>query len=129
MVPVVTGRERRVDGVIHGSSGSGATVFVEPLETIQLNNELVRLREEELREIHRLLREFTGRLREHAAEIAATAAAMGRLEMLFAKAEFGAEFDCSIPRLSPDWQSPQAAVAGSAASAAGGDPQGRAAAR
>jgi len=63
VVPVVTGRERRVEGVIHGSSGSGATVFVEPLETIQLNNELVRLHEEELREIHRLLREFTGRLR------------------------------------------------------------------
>ena len=101
VVPVVTGRERRVDGVIHGSSGSGHTVFVEPLETIQLNNELVRLHEEELREIHRLLREFTGRLREHAEQIGATAAAMGRLELLFAKAEFGAEFVCSIPRLSP----------------------------
>ncbi len=100
VVPVVTGRERRVDGVIHGSSGSGHTVFVEPLETIQLNNELVRLHEEELREIHRLLREFTGRLRQHAEEIAATAAAMGRLEMLFAKAEFGADFDCCIPHLS-----------------------------
>ena len=100
VVPVVTGRERRVDGVIHGSSGSGATVFVEPLETIHLNNELVRLHEEELREIHRLLREFTGRLREHAEEIAATAGAMGRLELLFAKAEFAAEFRCSIPRLS-----------------------------
>ena len=66
------------------SSGSGHTVFVEPLETIHLNNDLVRLREEELREIHRLLREFTGRLREHAVEISATAAAMGRLEFLFA---------------------------------------------
>jgi DNA mismatch repair protein MutS2 len=102
VVPVITGRERKVEGVIHGSSGSGATVFVEPLETIHLNNDLVRLHEEELREIHRLLREFTGRLREHAAEIGATAAAMGRLEMLFAKAEFAAEFDCSIPRLSPE---------------------------
>jgi DNA mismatch repair protein MutS2 len=100
VVPVVTGRERKVDGVIHGSSGSGATVFVEPLETIHLNNDLVRLHEEELREIHRLLREFTGRLREHAAEIGATAAAMGRLEFLFAKAEFGEQFDCSIPKLS-----------------------------
>ncbi|MGA3202580.1 MAG: endonuclease MutS2, partial [Bryobacteraceae bacterium] len=69
VVPVVTGRERRVDGVIHGASGSGATLFVEPMETINLNNELVRLRDEELREVHRLLREFTARLREHAAEI------------------------------------------------------------
>ena len=100
VVPVVTGRERRVDGVIHGSSGSGQTVFVEPLETIHLNNELVRLREDELREVHRLLREFTGRLREHSAEITATVAALGRLEMVFAKAEFAVDFNCCVPRLS-----------------------------
>src|SRR5579884_2586847 len=102
VVPVVSGRERRVDGVIHGSSGSGHTVFVEPLETIDLNNDLVRLHEEELREVHRLLREFTTRLREHAAAISATVGALGRLELLFAKAEFARDFDCTVPRLSPD---------------------------
>ncbi|MEO8098163.1 MAG: Smr/MutS family protein [Acidobacteriota bacterium] len=99
VVPVITGRERRVDGVIHGSSGSGHTVFVEPLETIQLNNELVRLHEEELREIHRILREFSNRLREHSQEIGASAAALGRLELLFVKAEFAVDFECSMPRL------------------------------
>jgi DNA mismatch repair protein MutS2 len=102
VVPVVSGRERRVDGVIHGASGSGATLFVEPLETINLNNELVRLRDEELREVHRLLREFTGRLREHSAEIASTASALAKLELLFAKAEFAQDFNCIVPRLSPD---------------------------
>ncbi|MBV8841558.1 MAG: Smr/MutS family protein [Bryobacterales bacterium] len=102
VVPVVTGREKRVDGVIHGSSGSGHTVFVEPLETIHLNNELVQLREEELREVHRLLREFTARLRDHAPAIAETVAALGRLELLFAKADFAADFGCIVPRLSPD---------------------------
>jgi DNA mismatch repair protein MutS2 len=100
VVPIVTGRERRVDGVIHGSSGSGRTVFVEPLDTIHLNNELVQLHEEELREVHRLLREFTSRLREHTAAIAATVAALGRLELLFAKAEFANDFGCTVPRLS-----------------------------
>ncbi|MEP6960463.1 MAG: Smr/MutS family protein [Acidobacteriota bacterium] len=99
VVPVVTGRERRVDGVIHGSSGSGHTVFVEPLETIQLNNELVRLHEEELREIHRILRDFSNRLRQHSAEITESAAALGRLELLFVKAEFAIDFDCCVPRL------------------------------
>lgn len=102
VVPIVTGRERRVEGVIHGSSGSGATVFVEPLETIELNNELVRLHEEELREVHRLLREFTTRMREHAVEIAASVAALSRLELLFGKAEFAIAFRCSVPRLSPE---------------------------
>jgi DNA mismatch repair protein MutS2 len=101
VVPVVTGRERRVEGVIHGASGSGHTLFVEPLETIDLNNELVRVREEELREVHRILREYTGRLREHGAEIAETAGALGRLELLFAEAEFARDFQCAIPRLSP----------------------------
>jgi DNA mismatch repair protein MutS2 len=102
VVPVVTGRERRVEGVIHGASGSGQTLFVEPLESINLNNELVRLHEEELREVHRILREFTARLREHATEIAATAGALAILELLFAKAEFALDFNCVVPRLSPD---------------------------
>jgi len=102
VVPVVTGRERRVDGVIHGASGSGHTLFVEPLETIGLNNELVRLHEEELREVHRILREFTSRLRAHAVEISATAEALGRLELIFAKAEFAIDFECTVPRISPE---------------------------
>ncbi len=66
-----------------------------------MNNELVRLREEELREVHRILREFTSRLRVHAVEIRSTAAALGALELIFAKAEFAIDFDCSVPRLSP----------------------------
>src|ERR1700674_5894905 len=106
VVPVVTGRERRVDGVIHGAGASGHTLFVEPLETIELNNELVRLPEEELREVHRILRDFTARLREHAAEIATTAQALARLEFIFAKAEFAVEFRCSVPRISPDSNRP-----------------------
>jgi DNA mismatch repair protein MutS2 len=102
VVPVVSGRERRVDGVIHGASGSGHTLFVEPLETIGLNNELVRLAEEEAREVHRILREFTAQLREHAGEILATTRALARLEWIFAKADFAQDFRCVVPRISPD---------------------------
>ena len=102
VVPVVTGRERRVDGVIHGASGSGHTLFVEPLETIELNNELVRLTEEEAREVHRILREFTAQLREHSVEISATTTALARLEWIFAKAEFAHDFQCVVPRISQE---------------------------
>ena len=63
VVPVVAGQQRKVYGVIHGASSSGHTLFVEPLETIDLNNELVRLREEEQREVARILRELTEVLR------------------------------------------------------------------
>ena len=100
VVPVVAGQQRKVYGVIHGASGSGHTLFVEPLETIDLNNELVRLREEEQREVVRILRELTDLLRGHAAEIQATVEAIGKLELLFAKASFGLDFDCAIPRFS-----------------------------
>jgi len=102
VVPVVAGQQRKVYGVIHGASGSGHTLFVEPLETIDLNNELVRLREEEQREVARILRELTELLRSNGPQIQALVAAIGRLDLLFAKAEFASDFDCVIPRFSPE---------------------------
>lgn len=102
VVPVVAGQQRKVYGVIHGASGSGHTLFVEPLETIDLNNELVRLREEEQREVMRILKELTELLRSRAAEIQAGVDAIGRLDLLFAKAAFASDFDCTIPRFSAE---------------------------
>lgn len=102
VVPVIPGAKRKVPGVIHGSSGSGQTLFVEPLETIDLNNDLVRLGEEELREVHRILRELTSRLREHAAEVRETAVILGELDVVFAKARFSMDFRCAVPRFTSD---------------------------
>jgi DNA mismatch repair protein MutS2 len=68
------------------------------METIDLNNELVRLTEEELREVHRILRELTQSLRAHAAEIRQTLDVMSRLDLVFAKGKFAIDFDCVIPR-------------------------------
>ncbi len=67
VIPVKIEQKRRVQGVVHGASSSGQTVFVEPLETIEQNNELVRLLEEELAEIHRILLEMTRRIGAQAA--------------------------------------------------------------
>jgi DNA mismatch repair protein MutS2 len=100
VVPIAVGQKSRVDGVIHGSSGTGRTLYVEPLETIGLNNQLVRLREDELREIERILAEITNTLREHSGEIAATAEALAELDCVFAKASFARAFDAVIPRFS-----------------------------
>jgi DNA mismatch repair protein MutS2 len=102
VVPVIAGQRRKVDGVIHGASGSGQTLFVEPLDTIDLNNELVRLRDEEQREIARILRELTEKLRSQAPLIRQSLAIVSQLDLLFAKAAFGAEFDCVIPVFSPE---------------------------
>jgi DNA mismatch repair protein MutS2 len=100
VVPIVAGQKGRVDGVIHGSSGTGRTLFVEPLETIGLNNQLVRLREDELREIERILAEITDALREHADEIHATSEALAEFDLIFAKAAFARDYDAVVPRFS-----------------------------
>jgi DNA mismatch repair protein MutS2 len=98
VVPVIAGQKRKLEGVIHGTSSSGHTLFIEPLETIDLNNELVRLAEEEAREVHRILREMTDRLRGYGDSITQTLATMAELELIFAKGRFAVEFDCVIPR-------------------------------
>lgn len=101
VLPIVVGQKRRIEGVVHGASGTGHTLFVEPLETIELNNELVRLTEEEAREVLRILREMTARLRDYVDAIARTVIILAELELLFAKATFAAEFGCIVPRFSP----------------------------
>jgi DNA mismatch repair protein MutS2 len=98
VVPVIAGQRRKLDGVIHGASSSGHTLFVEPLETIDLNNELAQLNDEEAREVHRILLEMTDRMRAYGDSIRSTLAAMAELELIFGKARFAAEFDCAIPR-------------------------------
>ena len=66
VIPVKVEQRRRVQGVAHGASSSGQTVFIEPLETIEQNNDLVRLLDDEQAEIHRILLEMTARIGEHA---------------------------------------------------------------
>jgi DNA mismatch repair protein MutS2 len=102
VVPVVAGQRGRVDGVIHGSSGSGRTLFVEPLETIELNNALVRLREDEQREVERILSEITEALRQQSDEINGSARMLFHLDFVFAKANFAVDYSASIPTFSPD---------------------------
>ncbi len=98
VVPVIAGQRRKLPGVIHGASSTGQTLFLEPMETIDLNKELVRLQEEEIREVWRILRELTDRLRVYAEPIREAAAIIAALDLIFAKGKFGAEFDCVIPK-------------------------------
>ena len=94
VIPVKTEQRRRVQGVKHGSSSSGQTVFIEPLETIDQNNELVRLLDEELAEIHRILLEMTARIGEQAAELESAVTVLSQLELQFAKARFAQDYEC-----------------------------------
>ena len=87
VVPIIAGQHKKLKGVVHGASSSGHTLFVEPLETIDLNDDLVRLTEEEMREVHRILREMTERLRGYSDAIRTTLDVMSRLELVFGKGE------------------------------------------
>jgi DNA mismatch repair protein MutS2 len=99
VIPVKTEQKRRVQGVIHGASSSGQTVFIEPLETIEQNNELVRLLEEEQVEIHRILLEMTRRIGERADAILIALDALSELELQFSKARFAQDYNCVAVRL------------------------------
>src|SRR3984893_15355174 len=94
VIPIKIEQKRRVQGVVHGASSSGQTVFVEPLETIEQNNELVRLLDEEQAEIHRILLEMTRRIGESAAPILQAAEVLAELELQFAKARFAEDYNC-----------------------------------
>jgi DNA mismatch repair protein MutS2 len=104
VIPVKIEQKRRVQGVVHGTSSSGQTVFVEPLETIEQNNELVRLLDEEQAEIRRILLEMTRRIGEQAPAILASAEVLAELELQFAKARFAEEYNCVAVQLSGDKQ-------------------------
>src|SRR5271157_1699784 len=95
VIPVKVEQRRRVQGVAHGASSSGQTVFIEPLETIEQNNELVRLLDDEQAEIHRILLDMTARIGEQAEALEASVGVLGELELQFAKARFAQDYDCT----------------------------------
>ena len=99
VIPVKIEQKRRVQGVVHGASSSGQTVFIEPLETIEQNNELVRLLEEEQAEIRRILLEMTQRIGEQSSDIYAAQQILAELELQFAKARFADDYNCVAPTL------------------------------
>ena len=100
VIPVRAEQRRSVPGIVHGSSSSGATVFMEPLETLEMNNDLVRIQEAEQREVQRILGELTDRIQESIDDLGAASETRAELEVLFARAHFGRRFDCTTPRFS-----------------------------
>jgi len=99
VIPIRNDNRGAVAGVVHGMSSSGQTAFVEPLETIGLNNELVRLRELEQVEITKVLFSITEELREERATLEAMAARVGQLDFIAAKARLAIAQNAIEPRV------------------------------
>ncbi|HUX28788.1 MAG TPA: Smr/MutS family protein [Terracidiphilus sp.] len=102
VIPVRSELKRRVSGVVHGASSSGQTVYVEPLETIEQNNELVRLLEEEQAEIHRIFVALTRQVGGYASALVDGARVLALVDSLLARARFSRDYDCVAPAISSD---------------------------
>ncbi len=102
VIPVRAETRRNTPGVVHGASGTGQTVFLEPLETIEPNNQLVQLSEDEAAEILRVLRELTERLQAVRPALVAAAETVALLDGVFARGRFARDFDAALPEFSVD---------------------------
>jgi len=102
VIPVRAELKRRVSGVVHGASSSGQTVYLEPLETIEQNNELVRMLEEEQAEIHRIFMALTMQVGGYAYDLTQGARVLALVDSLQARARFARDYECVAPAVTPE---------------------------
>jgi DNA mismatch repair protein MutS2 len=100
VIPVRAEHRRSLPGVVHGASATGQTVFMEPFETVESNNQLVQLAEDEAAEILRILRELTEKLQMMRGPLLAAAGTIAELDSVFARARFARDFDATTPEFS-----------------------------
>ncbi len=99
VLPVRDEAKHRVQGVMVDTSASGATVFLEPVETLPLSNRLRQLELEEKREIHKILLKLTALVHEHLDEIVISLEVMSELDELFARARLALRWEAVAPEL------------------------------
>jgi DNA mismatch repair protein MutS2 len=102
VIPIRSEHRRNVQGVVHGGSATGQTVFVEPFETVESNNQLVQLAEDEAAEIFRILKELTERLRGMLRPLQSAAATIAELDSIFARGRFARDFNAAMPEFSAE---------------------------
>ena len=91
-----------IPGIVHGSSGSGASLFLEPLSTVEINNDIVALEQQEAEEVRRILLNLTNGFRRRAADVTRTVDAAAELDVLQARARFSRLVDGVEPAIASD---------------------------
>ncbi|PWT72327.1 MAG: DNA mismatch repair protein MutS [Bacteroidetes bacterium] len=99
VVAIFAEHKRQVKGILHGESDTRKTAFIEPEETIELNNEIYSLEHEESREIHRILRKLTEKLSVHADLLKTYLDVSGEYDFIRAKARFAIDINANLPSL------------------------------
>ena len=102
VIPVKAEWKRRIPGVVHGASSSGQSVYIEPLETIEQNNELIRLLDEEQAEVHRIFVQMTSEIAREATTLSTGASILAQVDALQARARFAEEYECVAPNFATD---------------------------
>jgi DNA mismatch repair protein MutS2 len=91
-----------IPGIVHGSSGSGASLFLEPLSTVEINNDIVALEQQEAEEVHRILLAISDTFRGRGDDLSRTVSAATELDVLQARGQFGVKISGIEPKLSED---------------------------
>src|SRR3954470_3276851 len=91
-----------IPGIVHGSSGSGASLFLEPLSTVEINNDIVALEQQEQEEVRRILLLLTDAFRRRGAELSRTIDVSTTLDVLQAKARYSLAVDGILPKIAAD---------------------------
>jgi len=99
VVAIFAEHKRQVKGILHGESDTRRTTFIEPEETIELNNEVFSLEHAESKEVQRILRELTERLAEHAPLLQVWHDIIGEYDFIHAKAKLAADMNGNYPQL------------------------------
>ena len=102
LIPIATGSKRKLPGFVYDESATGKTTFVEPAEILEIENEISELHFAQAREIARILRDFTDFLRPYLPEVLASAAFVGEIDFLMAKAQTALDFIAGLPVISED---------------------------
>jgi DNA mismatch repair protein MutS2 len=102
VIPVRAEARSRIKGIVHDTSSSGATLFIEPLPVVEMGNRVRELVIEETREVERILRELTGQVAAHADQLDHTVETLAQLDLAFAAAKYSAEIRGVEPKMDAD---------------------------
>ncbi|MBQ7652801.1 MAG: endonuclease MutS2 [Clostridia bacterium] len=99
VIPVRNEYRGMVKGIVHDTSSSGQTVFIEPADIVEMNNKIRQLKIDESREVEKILRAFTAKIGSISNQILTNAEVLAALDAIFARATFSERFDCNPPIL------------------------------
>lgn len=99
VIPVKQEYKSFVSGIVHDQSSTGATLFIEPMAIVQLNNALREATLEEKEEMHRIMQAFTDRISPVASRIAVSQDAISDIDVIFAKVKYAIDNKCTLPQI------------------------------